>query len=97
MVLSAMRRQFLIFGKWSPEYVVNTLERWRRGRMTKEIETYDHRVLSDPAGIIGSRGARARQKRRGAFSAPRGGRGPLIPGDQRTRRADPGARRERHV
>ncbi len=50
--------------------------------MTVPIEPYDHRVLSDPAGIIGLRGARARQKRRGAFSAPGGGRGPWILGDQ---------------
>lgn len=65
--------------------------------MTVSIETFVHRVPSYPAGIIGSRGARARQKRRSAFSAPRGGRGPVIPGDQRMRRAVPEARRERHV
>jgi hypothetical protein len=52
--------------------------------MTVSIDPYDHRVLSDPAGIIGPRGARARQKRRGAFSAPGGGRGPWSLGDQGT-------------
>jgi hypothetical protein len=50
--------------------------------MTLPIEPYDHRVLSDPAGIIGLRGARARQKRWGAFSDPGGGRGPWILGEQ---------------